>query len=47
MHQTTVDSYLESVIAQSIDNTAANQAREEIEIIAAQLNAVAYDIEDK
>ena len=47
VHQTTVDSYLESVINQAVDDTAAEQAREEIEAIADQVNDVAYELEDK
>lgn len=47
VHQNTVDSYLESVITGSIENTASNQARQEIELVADQLNDVAYELEDK
>jgi len=47
VHQTTVDSYLESVVATAIDNTASEQARQEIEIIADQVNDLAYELEDK
>lgn len=47
VHQTTVDSYLESVITGSIENTAAEQAKQEIEIMAEQINDLAYELEDK
>lgn len=47
VHQTSVDTYLEDIILSSMDNTADKQAREEIQLIAQQINQVAYDIEDR
>ncbi|XP_013081110.2 cilia- and flagella-associated protein 91-like isoform X2 [Biomphalaria glabrata] len=45
-HQVTVDSYLEDIIAGSIDNTATDQARKEIEEQAIAINDLAYEVED-
>ena len=47
VHQTTVDTYLESIISGAVENTASGQAKEEIEILADQINDVAYEIEEK
>lgn len=47
VHQTTVDSYLEAVISGAIDSTASEQAREEIETMADQINDIAYEMEEK
>ena len=47
VHQGTVDSYLENVIMESVDNTADVQARAEIYDLATKINNVAYDMEDK
>ncbi|CAG5116047.1 unnamed protein product [Candidula unifasciata] len=46
-HQMTVDTYLESIIAGSIDNTADEQARKEIEAQAEVINDLAYEVEEK
>ncbi|GFO41778.1 cilia- and flagella-associated protein 91 [Plakobranchus ocellatus] len=45
-HQVTVDSYLENIISGSIDTTADNQARREIEEQANAINDLAYAVED-
>ncbi len=47
MHQSTVDSYLEDIIMDSVDATADQQAREEIQQLAEKINDVAYEMEDK
>ena len=47
VHQTTVESYLESIVTGAIENTASQQAKEEIEVIADQINDLAYELEDK
>ncbi|XP_067928775.1 cilia- and flagella-associated protein 91-like [Watersipora subatra] len=47
VHQTTVESYLESIVTGAIENTASQQAKEEIEVIADQVNDLAYELEDK
>lgn len=47
VHQNTVDSYLESIVLDSVDNTADAQARFEISELAMKINDVAYDMEDK
>ncbi|XP_041373414.1 cilia- and flagella-associated protein 91-like [Gigantopelta aegis] len=46
VHQTSVDTYLESVILGSLDDTADVQARREIEEMADKINDVAYDVEE-
>ncbi|CAL1545504.1 unnamed protein product, partial [Lymnaea stagnalis] len=45
-HQVTVDTYLENIISGSIDNTADEQARSEIEKQALAINDLAYEVED-
>jgi len=45
-HQITVDTYLENIIVGSIDTTADNQARTEIQEQAKQINNLAYTVED-
>lgn len=47
VHQGTVDSYLENIILKSIDNTATEQCRMEIQEKAELINDVAYEMEDK
>lgn len=47
VHQNTVDSYLETIILDSVDNTADAQARFEISELATKINDIAYDMEDK
>lgn len=42
-----MDSYLESVILESVDDTADAQARAEIYDLAEKINNVAYEMEDK
>ena len=45
VHQETVDSYLTNIIAGAIEATAEEQARREVEEMAAKINQVAHDIE--
>ncbi|XP_069802411.1 cilia- and flagella-associated protein 91 isoform X2 [Dendropsophus ebraccatus] len=45
IHQSTVDSYLEDVILSSAINTAEDQAREEIQRKAQEINDIAYQME--
>ncbi|XP_072901447.1 cilia- and flagella-associated protein 91 isoform X2 [Hemitrygon akajei] len=45
VHQTTVDSYLEDILLKSIQNTAEDQARQEIRKKADEINDIAYEIE--
>ena len=47
VHQNTVDTYLEDIILASLDRTADNQAREEVQVMAEQINDIAYEMEDK
>ena len=47
VHQTSVDTYLESVILGSLDDTSDIQARKEIEEMADKINDVAYAVEEK
>ena len=47
VHQNSVDTYLETIILDSVDNTADAQARMEISDMAERINDVAYDMEDK
>ncbi|XP_071094992.1 cilia- and flagella-associated protein 91-like [Haliotis cracherodii] len=47
VHQNSVDTFLEDIILGSINNTADQQARQEIQEIAVTINDVAYDIEEK
>lgn len=46
-HQATVDTYLESIIAASIDDTADKQAKAEIEAQAEAINTLAYEVEER
>ncbi|KAM3935807.1 cilia- and flagella-associated protein 91 [Leptodactylus fuscus] len=46
IHQNTVDSYLEDVILNTAINTADDQAREEIQRKAQEINDIAYEIEN-
>ncbi|NXI67866.1 CFA91 protein, partial [Anseranas semipalmata] len=41
----TIDSYLEDVILSSMENTAEEQAREEIQRMAVEINDIAYEME--
>lgn len=45
VHQETVDSYLTNIISGAIETTAEEQARQEVEEMAAKINQVAHDIE--
>ncbi|XP_010147847.1 PREDICTED: protein MAATS1, partial [Eurypyga helias] len=45
VHQSTVDSYLEDVILSSVEDTAAEQAREEVQRMAVEINDIAYEME--
>lgn len=47
MHQSTVDSYLEDVILNSMEATAEEQAREEIQRVAMEINNIAYEMESR
>ncbi|CAH1796119.1 unnamed protein product [Owenia fusiformis] len=46
-HQNTVDTYLEDILMGSIDKTAEDQAREEIQELAEKINDIAYSMEEK
>ncbi|XP_041067639.1 cilia- and flagella-associated protein 91 [Carcharodon carcharias] len=45
VHQTTVDSYLEDILLKSVQDTAEDQARQEICKMADEINDIAYEIE--
>ncbi|XP_051870425.1 cilia- and flagella-associated protein 91 [Pristis pectinata] len=45
VHQTTVDSYLEDILLKSMQNTAEDQARQEIRKMADEINDIAYEME--
>ncbi|XP_074856668.1 cilia- and flagella-associated protein 91 isoform X2 [Carettochelys insculpta] len=47
VHQSTVDSYLEDVILNSMESTAEEQAREEIQKMAVEINDIAYEMESR
>ncbi|NXG34122.1 CFA91 protein, partial [Dromaius novaehollandiae] len=47
VHQSTVDSYLEDIILSSMENTAEEQAREEIQRMAVEINDIAYEMENR
>uniref|UniRef100_A0A8C0J0W3 Cilia- and flagella-associated protein 91 n=1 Tax=Chelonoidis abingdonii TaxID=106734 RepID=A0A8C0J0W3_CHEAB len=47
VHQSTVDSYLEDVILNSMESTAEEQAREEIQKVAVEINDIAYEMESR
>ena len=47
IHQTTVDTYLEDIIMTSVDDTADEQARDEIRALADKINDVAYEMEER
>ncbi|NXV92229.1 CFA91 protein, partial [Calonectris borealis] len=47
VHQSTIDSYLEDIILSSMENTAEEQAREEIQRMAVEINDVAYEMESR
>ncbi|KAM9020389.1 cilia- and flagella-associated protein 91 isoform 2-T3 [Ara ararauna] len=45
VHQSTIDSYLEDIILSSMEDTAEEQAREEIQRMAVEINDIAYKME--
>lgn len=47
VHHDTVDMYLEDVILNSINLTADAQAREEIHLMAEELNNITYAMEER
>ncbi|XP_014812595.1 PREDICTED: protein MAATS1 isoform X2 [Calidris pugnax] len=47
MHQSTIDSYLEDIILSSMENTAEEQAREEVQRMAVEINDIAYEMESR
>ncbi|XP_010173412.2 cilia- and flagella-associated protein 91, partial [Antrostomus carolinensis] len=47
VHQSTIESYLEDVILSSMENTAEEQAREEIQRMAVEINDIAYEMESR
>ncbi|XP_070597996.1 cilia- and flagella-associated protein 91 isoform X1 [Erythrolamprus reginae] len=47
VHQKTVDSYLEDVILNSMESTAEEQSREEIQRMAVEINNIAYEMEKR
>lgn len=47
VHQKTVDSYLEDVILNSMESTAEEQSREEIQRMAVEINSIAYEMETR
>ncbi|NXU58844.1 CFA91 protein, partial [Turnix velox] len=47
MQRGTVESYLEDIILNSMENTAEEQAREEIQRMAVEINDIAYEMESR
>uniref|UniRef100_A0A8D0FXP5 Cilia- and flagella-associated protein 91 n=1 Tax=Strix occidentalis caurina TaxID=311401 RepID=A0A8D0FXP5_STROC len=47
VHQSTIDSYLEDIILSSMENTAEEQAREEVQRMAVEINDIAYEMESR
>ncbi|NWS70903.1 CFA91 protein, partial [Crotophaga sulcirostris] len=47
LHQSSIDSYLEDIILSSMENTAEEQAREEIQRMAVEINDIAYEMESR
>ncbi|XP_055481120.1 cilia- and flagella-associated protein 91 [Psammomys obesus] len=47
IHQSTVTSYLEDIILNTEESTAEEQAREEIEMMAEEINDIAYEMENR
>nr|XP_047903621.1 cilia- and flagella-associated protein 91 isoform X2 [Anser cygnoides] len=45
VQQSTIDSYLEDIILSTMENTAEEQAREEIQRMAVEINDIAYEME--
>ena len=42
----TVDTYLENIILDSVDNTADQQARLEVQEMSTRINDIAYEVEE-
>ncbi|KFO73316.1 Protein MAATS1, partial [Cuculus canorus] len=47
LHQSSIDSYLEDIILSSMENTAEEQARKEIQRMAVEINDIAYEMESR
>lgn len=47
VHQSTIDSYLEDIILSSIERAAEEQAREEVQRRAVEINDIAYEMESR
>ncbi|XP_040451739.1 cilia- and flagella-associated protein 91 isoform X2 [Falco naumanni] len=47
VHQSTIDSYLEDIILSSLENMAEEQAREEVQRMAVEINDIAYEMESR
>ena len=47
MHQATVELYLEDIILGVVEHTAGQQAREEVQRMAREVNDVAYALEER
>ncbi|XP_075368358.1 cilia- and flagella-associated protein 91 isoform X2 [Mycteria americana] len=47
VHQSTIDSYLEDIILSGMEITAEEQAREEIQRMAVEINDIAYEMESR
>lgn len=47
VHQETVDLYLEDIILETLEQTADQQAREEIHMRAKEVNDIAYAMEER
>ena len=47
VHQETVDLYLEDIILETLEQTADQQAREEIHRRAKEVNDIAYAMEER
>lgn len=47
VHQETVDLYLEDIILETVEQTADQQAREEIHRKAKEVNDIAYAMEER
>ncbi|XP_009950081.1 PREDICTED: protein MAATS1-like, partial [Leptosomus discolor] len=47
VQQSTIDSYLEDIVLSSMENTAEEQAREEVQRMAVEINDIAYEMESR
>ncbi|NWH56758.1 CFA91 protein, partial [Geococcyx californianus] len=47
VYQSSIDSYLEDIILSTIENTAEEQAREEVQRMAVEINDIAYEMESR